>query len=72
MRFGGSQAGGSVTWTPATRRCSVCWSDEERRQLKEQERKLQEDEARRIQQVARKPEEKRENDIEEERKLVRS
>ena len=56
----------------ATRRCSVCWSYEERRQLEEQERKLQEDEARRIQQVAREPEEQGETEIEEERELVRS
>jgi hypothetical protein len=50
----------------------VCWSYEERRELEEQERKLQEDEARRIRQVAREPEDRRETEVEEERELVRS
>jgi Polyketide cyclase / dehydrase and lipid transport len=68
----GGGAAGSVAWARATRRCSVCWSIDERRELEEMERKLQEDEARRIQQVAREPEERRETEIEEERELVRS
>jgi hypothetical protein len=62
----------------ATRRCSVCWSYEERqleeeaRRLQEEARRLQEDEARRIQQVAREPKKRSGGELEEERELVRT